>query len=87
MQVDGNRPLAQRDMGLVHDGPGLDAEVTPAIRAAIGHVVVTGLMGPGASAMRAVAFFGPQAGLEPGAGRIFIGEHVDDIKQCQPFSI
>ena len=52
LQADGNRPPAQRDMGLMHDGPRFDREVRAAVRAAVGHIVVARIVRAGAAADR-----------------------------------
>ena len=87
MQVNRERPLAKRDMRLVHRGAGFNREVASAIRTPIGHVVMAGLMRARAPAMRAVPTGRPYTGLEPFPGAFFGWEHVAKLHHRDAFAI
>ena len=87
MQVDGNRPLAQRDLRFVHYGSRLDREVAAAVRAAVGHVSVTGDVGVRASAVWAIASFGPQPGFKPLTRTLLRRKQITNLNQRNAFAV
>ena len=86
-QVDGDGPLAKRDLRPLHRGLGLDREVTPAVAAPVRHVSVTRLARVLRPALRAMATVRPNDGLKPFRRGFFGREHVYHLNDGESFAL
>ena len=80
-EVDGDRPLAERDTRVRERGPGADAEVAPAVRAPVGHRLAgLSCRGVRRAALPAAPARRPDLRLEPLGGRRLVREHVLSVR-------
>ena len=74
-QVHGKYPLAELEAAGLHHRAGADAEILPAVGAAIRHRLAAGNgVGAGAPTVAAIAAGGPAHVLKPLAGAGLVGE-------------
>ena len=83
-EIDGDGPLAQRDVRSRDGRSSSDAEVTPAIGAPVRHgLAVWDFHGLPAPALPAAAATTPENGFEPLGSRFLGGKHIHEIDECQ----
>ena len=87
-QIDGNRPLAHRNVGMGHRCAGADTEIRPAMIAKIRHRFgIRNFFCIFAAACPAMTIIRPQAVFKPPDRCLVVGKHIHHLNKRQSVSI
>ena len=86
LEVDGEDPLAERNLRAFEGGAGFDGEVGATVCAAVGRLSMAGLVCADAAAPGAATATGPHLRLEPEASGFLVGEQIAELHQRDPFA-